>query len=636
MNNIFGADGSDEVVCIDRFLGDEAVNLICQRLRGTDLGTKKRLILRGNCIGHTGARALGDLLKSSNELRFLSVEWNQVGSAGARSIADGLVIHQGLTHLDLRNNAIDNDGAIALALSLMNNNKSVKTLDLRWNKIEDKGALAFKDCICERSPPLNLLIGGNLLSEAALKCLDEWMHNGSKKPPPVPEVVVSDPNLAYAYQNELLQKEVANLRAQLISLQSTAADVQRQLDTSALRVTELEQALHREEYRSNHLAEALRHANERISRQADEQNALAAMWDKEREDMRNELNRVRRDRENEMRALMQERDSWKEKAETFEEEASKLKSQLENLLIQSKAEKKELQDELRLCHGKINQYMSSEFKLKAENSSLQQRLDSANDRVRLLSHELEENRITYEKSFLAESERHASDMEKLRVAHALLVKNLQDKVTALSQEVGECKFQLHEARSELLQQQMEMDRRIEEKVKEARLEEKEMAARTHSELTQRVNALTLARSDLETRCAGYVSEIKTMQSEHQEYAAHMQNHVANLEQEMSRLRSNNTNLKSLLSSTEADNKAKESELRDLRKKYNELSERAEDQKNALEAQKAENKQLSYTKDKLEQHLEHLLKHRAEVRQFMVSSLGEWDQYDYPKSAKDVR
>jgi chromosome segregation ATPase len=179
--------------------------------------------------------------------------------------------------------------------------------------------LVFKDCLTERKPPLLLSITGNLISEAAMRTIEDWQNAGaSKENNPPPEVIVSSPSHSLSYQNELLQKEVASLRHQCVSLQTVYADVQRQLDSSALRVAELEQALSREEYRSSHLNEALKHANSRLSVQADEQAALAAAWDRERETSRTELINTRRSYDGQLHTCTAERDAWKERAHTYE------------------------------------------------------------------------------------------------------------------------------------------------------------------------------------------------------------------------------------------------------------------------------------------------------------------------------
>lgn len=131
---ICGNDASDEISSVDRFLGDEAINMLCNNLKSAHHVNKKKVILRGNCIGSVGAAAVGDLLKNNDSLKFLSLEWNQIGSVGSKLLADALKQNRGLTHLDLKNNGINNEGAMALAEALRYNN-SLKTLDLRWNQV---------------------------------------------------------------------------------------------------------------------------------------------------------------------------------------------------------------------------------------------------------------------------------------------------------------------------------------------------------------------------------------------------------------------------------------------------------------------------------------------------------------------
>ena len=52
---IIGKDHTSEVLCIDKFLGDDAIRLLSSRLAGNKL--KHRLVLRGNCIGPTGEKS---------------------------------------------------------------------------------------------------------------------------------------------------------------------------------------------------------------------------------------------------------------------------------------------------------------------------------------------------------------------------------------------------------------------------------------------------------------------------------------------------------------------------------------------------------------------------------------------------
>ena len=52
ISSIIGRDNSSEVICIDKFLGDDAIKLLADKLECNR--NKEKLVLRGNCIGPTG------------------------------------------------------------------------------------------------------------------------------------------------------------------------------------------------------------------------------------------------------------------------------------------------------------------------------------------------------------------------------------------------------------------------------------------------------------------------------------------------------------------------------------------------------------------------------------------------------
>lgn len=135
--------------------------------------------------------------------------------------------------------------------------------------------------------------------------------------PPPPE---APPRIdqSQLYQNDLLHKEIASLRQQCMSLQSVFADVQRQLDSSSLRVTDLEQQLSREEYRFNHLNENYKQANGRLLAQTEEQKMLCLAWEKERGTIRDELAATIQIKGEELRAMTGERDALRDKLQHSE------------------------------------------------------------------------------------------------------------------------------------------------------------------------------------------------------------------------------------------------------------------------------------------------------------------------------
>jgi Ran GTPase-activating protein (RanGAP) involved in mRNA processing and transport len=127
---------NEEIVYIDKFIGNEQMLLLISRLtNSSSLRNKRRLCLRGNCIGAAGAKALADMLRTNTHIEHVSLEWNQIGSSGCISIAEALKYNNTLKYLDLRNNGIGDDGAAALANALAASSKCLKVLDLRWNQV---------------------------------------------------------------------------------------------------------------------------------------------------------------------------------------------------------------------------------------------------------------------------------------------------------------------------------------------------------------------------------------------------------------------------------------------------------------------------------------------------------------------
>ncbi len=123
--------GNEDISYMDKFLGDENIAVLAEKLK---VSTKRKLVLRGNSIGSTGAKSLADLVAAQDSLIHLSLEWNHIGSNGAEFFAEALLTNRSLSYLDLRNNSIGSEAAVSLAESLARNN-TLRTLDLRWNQV---------------------------------------------------------------------------------------------------------------------------------------------------------------------------------------------------------------------------------------------------------------------------------------------------------------------------------------------------------------------------------------------------------------------------------------------------------------------------------------------------------------------
>jgi hypothetical protein len=311
LQHILSVSGLQEIVYENTYLRDENIQKLCEKLK---VDEKKKLVLSGNDIKIVGVKAIASLLQEQNSLIHLSLEWNQIDSTGAEYLAEALVTNRSLVHLDLRSNYINSEGAIAFANAIMRN-PILKTLDLRWNRIEDRGALAFKSCILERKPSLQLLIHGNLLSEATFATINEWLKKGLERDSLIDESLYRRPQEELPPRNvtiELLNKEIFQLRQQLNQHQLNENDLQRQLDGALMKITELEQKLDYEKHENLSLTEANSQLNLRLSMRNDEIVNLTNAFERERASIMNEMLRTVTQKENEIRELALERDTFKE------------------------------------------------------------------------------------------------------------------------------------------------------------------------------------------------------------------------------------------------------------------------------------------------------------------------------------
>lgn len=127
-------------------------------------------------------------------------------------------------------------------------------------------------------------------------------------PPPPPVIAPPEPAQNNA-QLEFLQREVIALRSQVTVLHNDNADVRRQLDTSSMRITELEQLLIREQYQTSQLSESLKQALLRNSFLVDERTTLTNSWDRERAELMAEMVQLAKDKEISLKERTIERDN---------------------------------------------------------------------------------------------------------------------------------------------------------------------------------------------------------------------------------------------------------------------------------------------------------------------------------------
>ena len=311
-------DYSEEVLCLEKFIGDDMCMQISELLQKDS--KKKSITLRGNCIGSRGAYFLSQMLEVNRTLNFLSVEWNQIGSSGATFIGNSLESNRSLTHLDFRNNGIMDEGAIAISIALQKN-CTLRVLDLRWNQISDKGALSFKQALTARDPQLNLLISGNILSCDGMATIEEWSQSRGTEnaqeelePPTKNTVVVVDNSKQFG----VFQNEIQVLHKQLLERQQQHEDLERQLQSTASRIIELEQGIVREKFRFEQSNAALINMKILYDEKCAEETRLRDQWSSERVEINDEFNRMTRERDQALSQIRNECDALRDKLQRCE------------------------------------------------------------------------------------------------------------------------------------------------------------------------------------------------------------------------------------------------------------------------------------------------------------------------------
>jgi chromosome segregation ATPase len=152
------------------------------------------------------------------------------------------------------------------------------------------------------------------LSESAIATINAWLQKG-KEYEEIPDVTISPKKegVPKTVEIEFLQKENYSLRQQLIALQTALEDYQRQMTSSAYRITELEQLVAREQFSNSQLQDTVASANLRISILNDEISSLSAKWEKERSSIVSDMIITVKEKEKDILELTLDKDNLKDK-----------------------------------------------------------------------------------------------------------------------------------------------------------------------------------------------------------------------------------------------------------------------------------------------------------------------------------
>jgi chromosome segregation ATPase len=502
---------SDELALVDKFLGDQVTSDLALLLRH-DVRVR-RITLKGNCIGQQGAMSLASMLENNTTIQSLSLEWNQIGSAGASAIAAALGKNRSLTSLDLRNNGITDEGAISLATALRLN-ETLTNLDLRWNVIGDKGVLPFDEILSKQdgTPIPSIQLSGNVVSASAMGRLDGIIQNVQdlQQLKSYDPVANADAHVAKA-RIPILQKDVSDLQQHLEVAKAQREELQRQLNSSALTVTELEQQVLREQYKTKQADVDLEVAKTRIAELADETRVLTRSWDSERAEMMSRAQRDVREKEVEIRSLLAERDGLIERAKKAEEETKRIAFSMEQAADRAESQKVELTDEIRKSLSQFSDLSATKSALEHENKYLKDISDRATDRAVALETELAAFRQDATTKLKNEVMRAESEVARLRTEHKAELADLAELTTKQGKEIATLQGELSEANGRMASLHVDSSLERDRAVTAARETEQLRSKNTITDLQEKVNAFMKFRTELEARCQSYIKELSDLQ-----------------------------------------------------------------------------------------------------------------------------
>lgn len=620
----------EDMAVLDQFLGEEGVQDLCTKLRKRPF---KRLVLRGNCLGESGAQAIAEFLAAAEELEELSLEWNQVGSAGAKHIARGLEKNVSLTKLDLRNNNIRNDGAIALS-EAVKINKALVELDLRWNKIEDGGALAFKSAMLERIPQLDVHFSGNHLSGSTSTQIDNWLSGdfdlvaGESKSSN--EINFARSAESQNARDNMMKAEAIQLRKDMTKLQEEVSSLNKQLESSAIKVTETEQQVLKESFRADTVEEQLRSANLRITQFQEEISSLNKEWDKDRQEAAAQTRAAIEEKDKELSKLSAERDGAMSGSRRDASKAERLELSLDEQKKAIESERKGVQSEMISLQSKLTEVSLADSKKSSMIATLEGRVQLAEATSTQFEKDLKSTREQSEAELKRELKLREDMESNMKGDYESQLNTLSEKTSRQAKEMELLYKKVSDLQSELSSKVADFELEKDKAVSSARQEEVKRQEATLADQKQKIDMFLSGRSELQKRCDEYLNELtsakETQRAANEQIAAQ----IAGAEAETARLREKAAELRDEATKAKEGVHTAQRECEDLRKRNTQLSELNDEQSSQLTILNGERASLKAEVRELEmaksQHLQQRQAMFKEISERIQSSVGnELDQ-----------
>mmetsp|Transcript_2320 Transcript_2320/g.6943 ORF Transcript_2320/g.6943 Transcript_2320/m.6943 type:complete len:568 (-) Transcript_2320:116-1819(-) len=144
-NNLLESSGSMQLC---KMLTEDLQELVCSSVR----------------LGRVGSMAIGQKMRSFNNVKYLDMSDNVVSDDGSEALANALVNQKNLRVLNLRDASLEDSGTISIMNALEKSAPDIEVIDLSANDISEEGAKAIAAAVKSKKKLRALLLEENLLS----------------------------------------------------------------------------------------------------------------------------------------------------------------------------------------------------------------------------------------------------------------------------------------------------------------------------------------------------------------------------------------------------------------------------------------------------------------------------------------
>ena len=184
-------------------------------------------------------------------------------------------------------------------------------------QIGDKGGYALLETL-KQQHKLTIDVHGNPISSTVLSLLDKNFQDIVELDIETPKSAVFHPNHGHDGFIHSLQADNVSLRNQLVTSQGIISDLQKQIDSSALKIVEYEQELDRKKFSEEQLNEEVNGLKLRMSQLADEQNIFKQNMNRERHEMNDRVKQLMKQMEMDSKSYEADKSSLAAKLHTSE------------------------------------------------------------------------------------------------------------------------------------------------------------------------------------------------------------------------------------------------------------------------------------------------------------------------------